>query len=131
MVTAFVATVGFCMYKTYDSYRKVNMSEADLLLAENVLAIAEENDDDIVWLKTVGVCLKIETEYKDEGNWRYKRDKFVNTGSWEKCEPHVKNSEYSESNCEEGMLEKKCVFPSFPSDEELLPTEWIPYEMIE
>ncbi len=49
-VVAFAA-VGLGSYKAYGSYTAANMSEEDLLIAENVLAISEGGDNQILgWL---------------------------------------------------------------------------------
>ena len=41
LAIAAIATVGLGSYKAYDSYTAANMSENDLLLAENVLALTD------------------------------------------------------------------------------------------
>lgn len=46
LLMAVVAAVGFCSYKAYGSYVAGNVSEEDLLLAENVEALSAGDSQD-------------------------------------------------------------------------------------
>ncbi len=90
-VVAFAA-VGLGSYKAYGSYTAANMSEEDLLIAENVLALSEDIKVTYVKVKDKsGNCYKktvLGTERKEENEIHYIRYHYkydLDTSGWITC----------------------------------------------
>ena len=90
-VVALVA-VGLSSYKAYGSYTAANMSEEDLLLVENVLALSENIDVKYVKdVKDSGCCYTTEVKGVEEkcvNEIRYIRYCYVSKlsdGTWQEC----------------------------------------------
>ena len=68
-----IAAVGMGSYKVYDSYVGANMSEEDLLLAENVLALSENVPNGTVdVIKGHKTCHKLCTDKSKKQAYQYK-----------------------------------------------------------
>ena len=126
-VVAFAA-VGLGSYKAYGSYTAANMSEEDLLIAENVLALSE--DIKVTYVKVVkdsGSCYTTKVsgqEEKYENGIRYIRYSYVPELSddiWQDC----KTVPCFGGGCTDECVEIKCKNGYKSKDECPTNSEWI------
>lgn len=69
---AAIAAVGFSLYKAYNSYTAANLSEDDLFLAENVLALAENvPNGTVLVINGHKTCHKLVTDKSKKQEYEY------------------------------------------------------------
>ena len=103
---AAVAVVGFGSYKAYGSYLAANMSEEDLLLAENVEALSETQETGYgeICVRISGGPCYVRTfgpkEYipNTEGKWLM-RWWYEQSGEWEQVTSRKPLTPWEKSNC--------------------------------